>query len=101
MREATSHDAGRAPAVTGEAAAATAGGLRMPTAAARGEDPPRKKRIVFVDDEPDLLESLRDAMHQHRHAWTVILCSGGEVALEALAEEPADVIVADMQMPGM
>ena len=66
-----------------------------------GADPPRKKRIVFVDDEPDLLESLRDAMHRHRHTWSVVLASGGDMALEALAEEPADVIVADMQMPGM
>ncbi len=63
--------------------------------------PVRKKRILFVDDEPDLLESLQDAMHRHRHMWSVLLASGGEPALEILAEEPADVVVADMQMPGM
>ena len=98
MREAIWHDAGRAPEVTHEPAAA---GPEPPTRTEPATGAVRKKRIVFVDDEPDVLESLRDAMHRHRHAWAVALCSGGDAALAALAEEPADVVVADMQMPGM
>lgn len=101
MREAISHDAGRAGAATGEPPAGEAGPFRTPSPLGPPEEPARKKRIVFVDDEPDLLESLRDATHRYRHTWTVALCESGEAALAVLAEEPADVIVADMQMPGM
>jgi putative nucleotidyltransferase with HDIG domain len=98
MREAISHDAGRAPEMTGQSASAEP---QSPMAPEPATAPVRKKRILFVDDEPDLLESLQDAMHRHRHMWSVLLASGGEPALEILAEEPADVVVADMQMPGM
>jgi putative nucleotidyltransferase with HDIG domain len=101
MREATLHDAGRATQVTGAPGATPTGGSQAPMVREPAADPPRKKRILFVDDERDLLESLRDAMHIHRHAWSVALCSGGDDALQELASEPADVIVADMQMPGM
>ena len=101
MREAISHDAGRATEVTGELTAITAGGSQAPMVQEPAPEPPRKKRILFVDDEPELLESLRDAMHIHRRAWAVTLCSSGDAALQELAQEPADVIVADMQMPGM
>jgi HD-like signal output (HDOD) protein/CheY-like chemotaxis protein len=100
MREAISHDAGRAAEVTGEPRAIAAEGSQAPMVH-RPAEPPRKKRILFVDDEPDLLESLRDAMHIHRRAWAVTLCSSGAAALQELAQEPADVIVADMQMPQM
>ena len=60
-----------------------------------------RKRILFVDDEPALLESLKDALRRYRRVWQVDFARGGEAALELLAQEPADVIVADMQMPGM
>ncbi|HUO74344.1 MAG TPA: response regulator [Solirubrobacteraceae bacterium] len=60
-----------------------------------------RKRILFVDDEPDLLESLRDAMRRYRRQWQVDFARGGNAALELLGDEPADVVVADMQMPEM
>jgi putative nucleotidyltransferase with HDIG domain len=59
------------------------------------------KRVLIVDDEPHLLESLKDALRPYRRAWRVEFASGGEAALEALEQEPADVVIADMQMPGM
>jgi len=98
MREAISTDAGRATEATGEPVTT---GPQSPMGPEPATGPVRKKRILFVDDEPDLLESVRDAMHRHRHMWAVVLASGGEAALELLAEEQADVVIADMQMPGM
>ena len=61
----------------------------------------RRKRILFVDDEPDLLDSLRDALRKYRKVWRISFATGGEAALANLASEPTDVIVCDMQMPGM
>jgi HD-like signal output (HDOD) protein len=59
------------------------------------------KRVLFVDDEPNVLESLRDALRPRRREWQMVFASSGEAALEALAEHPYDVVVSDMRMPGM
>jgi response regulator RpfG family c-di-GMP phosphodiesterase len=56
---------------------------------------------MFVDDEPQLLESLRDALRPWRHRWKMTFAPGGTAALEALECEPFDVVISDMRMPGM
>jgi HD-like signal output (HDOD) protein/ActR/RegA family two-component response regulator len=59
------------------------------------------KRILFVDDEQQVLEGLRDALRACRREWKMTFVSGGEEALAVLAEQPHDVVVSDMRMPGM
>ena len=56
------------------------------------------KRILFVDDEPNVLEGLKRMLHPVRHEWEMKFAASGA---EALAGTPAEVIVTDMQMPGM
>jgi DNA-binding NtrC family response regulator len=58
-------------------------------------------RILFVDDEPHLLDGLRRALRPIRREWNTAFAGGGEEALVVLAREPFDVIVTDMRMPGM
>jgi len=58
-------------------------------------------RILFVDDEPRLLEGLQRSLRPLRKEWNAAFASGGEEALQILAREPFDVIVTDMRMPGM
>ena len=58
-------------------------------------------RILFVDDEPLLLDGLRRSLRPLRKEWNAAFAAGGEEALAALAAEPFDVIVTDMRMPGM
>jgi len=58
-------------------------------------------RILFVDDEPNVLHAMRRAMHCMREEWQMEFVSSGSAALETLAKTPADVIVSDMRMPGM
>jgi len=58
-------------------------------------------RIVFVDDEIDVLQALRRTMHGMRNEWSMEFLSSGDAALDSLAKDPADVIVSDMRMPGM
>jgi putative nucleotidyltransferase with HDIG domain len=60
-----------------------------------------RNRILFVDDEPVLLEALRDAMRAYRRRWEVEFAPSGEAALELLAAQPVEVVIADMQMPSM
>lgn len=56
-------------------------------------------RVLFVDDEPMLL----NVMERHYgHVYDVHLASSGQEAIEVMSsEEPFDVVVTDMQMPGM
>jgi len=59
-------------------------------------------RILFVDDEPHLLDGLRRSLRPMRKEWNTAFAGGGEEALALLgAGEPFDVIVTDMRMPGM
>lgn len=57
--------------------------------------------ILFVDDEPMVLEGLANALRKHRKEWRMTFAVGGEEALARLEEQHFDVVVADMRMPGM
>ena len=59
------------------------------------------KRILFVDDEPNVLDGLRRMLRPMRKEWEMAFAPGGEEALDALAEKHFDVVVSDMRMPGM
>jgi HD-like signal output (HDOD) protein len=60
-----------------------------------------KSRILFVDDEPNLINGLRRMLRRMRHVWDVSFVTSGEQALKILANEHYDVIVSDMRMPMM
>jgi HD-like signal output (HDOD) protein len=59
------------------------------------------KRILFVDDEPRILEGLERMLHPCRKQWEMAFASSAREALEILARAPHDVIVTDMRMPEM
>lgn len=61
------------------------------------------KRVIFVDDEENLLEGIRMSMRAVRDEWIMDFATSGPKALEMMdaADEPYDVIVTDMDMPGM
>ena len=58
-------------------------------------------RIVFVDDEPNLLAGLRRMLRIKRDVWDTQFAESGQQALALMAEQPFDVVVSDMRMPGM
>lgn len=57
------------------------------------------KRILFVDDEPRVLDGLRDLFRKQRREWDMVFAPGGPEALTALDDGTYDVIVCDMRMP--
>ena len=57
------------------------------------------KRVLFVDDEPDVLNGLRRALRPKRDLWDMVFVAGPELALERIAEERFDVVVSDLHMP--
>lgn len=60
-----------------------------------------KKKVLFVDDEPNVLDGLRRMLRALRHQYDMQFASGGREALELMATERFDVVISDMRMPGM
>lgn len=58
-------------------------------------------RIVFVDDELNILQAMGRSFHGMRNEWNMEFLSSGAAALDSLSKAPADVIVSDMRMPVM
>jgi len=58
----------------------------------------RPNRIVVVDDNRFTRELAREALEGQAR---VECCESAEAALEALAREPADLVVSDLTMPGL
>lgn len=59
------------------------------------------KNLLFVDDEPRILQGLQRQLYGMRREWNISFAASGAKALELMAEQPIDVVVSDMMMPGM
>ena len=59
------------------------------------------RSILFVDDEPNILEGLQRMLFPLQREWTMAFASSGPKALELLEQSRFDVVVSDMRMPGM
>jgi HD-like signal output (HDOD) protein/CheY-like chemotaxis protein len=59
------------------------------------------RRILFVDDEPGILEGLQRMLRPQRQEWEMAFASDGEAALALMEASPFDVVVSDMRMPGI
>ena len=55
--------------------------------------------FLFVDDEPDVLSSLRRFLH--REPYRMMFAESGLKALEIMALQPVAIIVSDLRMPEM
>lgn len=60
-----------------------------------------KSRILFVDDEPKILQGLHRMLRDMRGTWEMVFADSGAKALEAMEKAHFDVVVSDMRMPGM
>lgn len=59
------------------------------------------RRVLFVDDEPKVLQGLERMLRPMRKEWEMAFAAGGPEALEALEQKHFDVLITDMRMPGM
>jgi putative nucleotidyltransferase with HDIG domain len=60
-----------------------------------------KTRVLFVDDEPNILQGLRRMLRGQRQQWEMAFAASGPEALSQMESTPFDVVVSDMRMPGM
>ena len=58
-------------------------------------------RVIFVDDDPNVLDSLRNLLRRRQRDWDMEFVGSGAEALAMLDARPFDAIVTDMQMPEM
>jgi HD-like signal output (HDOD) protein len=57
------------------------------------------RRVLFVDDEQNVLDGLRNMLRRQRHVWDMVFATGAQAALTELEKAPFDVVVSDMRMP--
>ncbi len=58
-----------------------------------------KKRILLVDDEPDLVDTVR--LRLEANGYDVISASDGQVAFQKAKSEKPDLIILDLMLPKM
>jgi len=58
-----------------------------------------RKKILVVDDEPQIIRVLRHILSAHGYAART--AEDGEAALEIFREWPPDLVLTDLQMPNM
>jgi HD-like signal output (HDOD) protein len=59
------------------------------------------KNLLFVDDEPKVLQGLQRQLRGMRNDWQMDFLDNPAQALDFMSATPVDVIVTDMMMPGM
>jgi signal transduction histidine kinase len=58
----------------------------------------RRHTLLVVDDEPDVVRSVHDLLRLEYH---VVGATSGRIALDLLANQPAQIVMADQRMPDM
>lgn len=59
------------------------------------------KTLLFVDDEPKVLQGLQRQLRDMRNEWDMNFVESGPQALDFMAAHPVDIVVTDMMMPMM
>lgn len=58
-------------------------------------------RVLFVDDEPRILQAMSRLLHPLRGSYELSFVEGGRAAASALERGSYDVLVTDARMPGL
>ena len=60
-----------------------------------------KQRILFIDDEPNVLDAYRRSLRGECQDWLMEFASCAFEAWHRIQTEPFDAIVTDVRMPGL
>jgi len=63
------------------------------------QSPPQPATLLFVDDEPNILNALRRLFRPL--GYKIHTAGGGAEGLALLEQEPVDLVISDMRMPNM
>jgi len=70
---------------------------KAPEAAEQAAQPDRKKRILLVDDDPEIIEALRYALETR--GYQILVARDGNQGLVMAEREDPDLVILDMMMP--
>jgi HD-like signal output (HDOD) protein len=59
------------------------------------------RHVLFVEDEPEMLERLQRMLRPQQGRWEMQFAGSGEEALRVMEAGAIEVVVTDMRMPGM
>ncbi|MCA9047335.1 MAG: response regulator [Planctomycetaceae bacterium] len=62
---------------------------------------PETLRVLFVDDDESWLNALRRTLRRSNPGWEVEFAADGYAALRLIEDNPFDVVVSDLNMPGL
>lgn len=68
---------------------------------AEGPGDDRTRRILLVDDEPDILASLKTFIEMNMDDVEVVVAESGQEGLDILDDGPVDLAIVDYKMAGM
>ena len=77
--------------------AVAAAGVPLGPSGAKGMGETMKRRILVVDDEPEIRDLLRDSLT--RAGYEVLDAPDGKQAIEMLRKQTFDVVISDILMP--
>ncbi|OVE75830.1 hypothetical protein BVX97_03180 [bacterium E08(2017)] len=60
-----------------------------------------KRRLLFVDDEANILQGLKRMLRSERNEWDMVFANSGEEAMQIIDSDPVEIVISDMRMPGM
>lgn len=62
---------------------------------------PRPPRVLLVDDEPAVLRTLVRVLKQRQPSWEISAADSAFVAVDMLRAQHFDILVTDLNMPGV
>ncbi|MEJ2404696.1 MAG: response regulator [Candidatus Thiodiazotropha sp.] len=60
-----------------------------------------RPRILFVDSDPNQLQSLEQSLQDLKSRWELVFAQHARSALESIEQEPMDIVVSETQLDGM
>ncbi|MCF8061653.1 MAG: response regulator [Deltaproteobacteria bacterium] len=59
------------------------------------------KNVLIVDDDQEMLLSVKEGLEKYDETFSVIIAGDGEVAVDKLRSDPVSLVVTDLKMPRM
>jgi CheY-like chemotaxis protein len=59
-----------------------------------------EKRVLVVDDEEKVVFFLRESLEELGHDFTISAAKSADEALEKIEQQPYDLVISDLRMPG-
>jgi len=78
-------------------AAAGAGASAASAGAAPSNEPPRRKHVLVIDDDPLMLKLIKEYLHDKYDVATAV---SGKIAYKFLENKTTDMVLLDYEMPG-